>query len=37
MKIWVVDSGASEHTIAKALDITEELYTYMARKNPGLA
>lgn len=34
MKILVVDSGETEHTIAK--DKTEELHTYMGRKNPGL-
>lgn len=37
MKILVIGSGAREHAIAKALDKTADVYTYMGRKNPGLA
>ena len=37
MKILMVGSGAREHAIAKALNKTADVYTYMGRKNPGLA
>ena len=37
MKILVIGSGAREHAIAKALDKTADVYTYMGKKNPGLA
>ncbi len=37
MKILVVGSGAREHIIAKELSKNAEVYTYMGRKNPGLA